>query len=111
METVQRTFEPDADTIPWRHHLHSILGQVLAGSSGLLLMGWHEPHSPRDVATAVQLLDRHRVAAPRPLLVPLPHGVPTHVLCIWQTWHRHFHPSSCFLKVLVLIVMQQQATV
>jgi hypothetical protein len=42
-----------ADLISGRHHLHHILGEVLAGSAGLLLMGRHEPHPSRDVVAAV----------------------------------------------------------
>lgn len=48
--------------------------QVLAGGAGRALVGWPQPHAPRDVAAALLRLDWHRVAAPRPLLVPLPHG-------------------------------------
>lgn len=91
-----------ADTIPGRNHLHSILGEVLAGGFGLLFVEWNEPDSPGNVAVALQRMDRHRVAAPRPLLVPLPHGVPPHVVCVRQAWYRLSYASCDVPQVLFL---------
>ena len=63
-----------SDLKPWRSHTHHILGQVLAGGTGVLLMGWHEPHTTRDLAAALCILVRHRPCPPWALLVPLQNG-------------------------------------
>ena len=50
------------------------MGQVLVSSLGGVLLGWHEPHTPRNVATPICVLDRHRLGSPWTLLVPLQNG-------------------------------------
>lgn len=64
-----------ADPQPWWRSGHAFVGQVLAGNVERLRLGGPEPAAARNVAAALQRMDRHRPCAPRSLLVPLPHGV------------------------------------
>ena len=58
------------------------MGQVLASSLGCVLLGWHEPHPPRNVATPICILDRHWLGSPWTLLVPLQNGT-----YAFHAWH------------------------
>lgn len=40
----------NADTSTRGHHIHYLLGKVLARRARLLLLGRHEPNHPRNVA-------------------------------------------------------------
>lgn len=50
------------------------MGEVLAGSTGGVLLGWHEPPATRDVVVAIFQMDWDWVLAPWQVLVSLPHG-------------------------------------
>jgi hypothetical protein len=53
---------------------HHILGQVLACSPGVLLLGRHEPHTSGDLAASIRRLDWNRARSSRAFLVSLQNG-------------------------------------
>ena len=53
----------------------------------------HSPHSCWTPPPLPQQVDGHRLLAPRPLLVPLPHGLPPHVLFVCKESHGAHHPA------------------
>jgi cycloartenol synthase len=68
----------------------ALLGQVLPVRAGRVRVGGPEPHPARGVAPAVQI----QPPAPRPFLVPLPHGVPAHELPVRQARHRRLDAAG-----------------
>ena len=88
-----------ADFAAWGRDAHHVLGQVLAGGAGVLLVGWHEPHAPRDLAAAICVMVGHRLSSPWALLVPLQNGQSP--LCCSSALLR---PSISLVPAAVLII-------
>jgi hypothetical protein len=79
--------------------MHDLLGKVLARRARLLLLGRHEPSHPRNVAAPLYCVDWHRLAPPRPVLVPLQDGVPADVVSVRSTCVGQNHTSRAIPAV------------